>query len=398
MSVAISEFFSESKMDSETRLLCKILDQESALTNHDCSGIDWDHFLAVLKSHRISNTVHIDGRILPYLPAKIKIQLQEKYRVSQYRMLSYIAELHNLISLFEQNAIASVALKGPTLGQKYYGTPTQRESKDLDILIKPSDFQKALEILIKEGYMVSGTSWGSPMQQEVYMENFHHYSLYHPTRFIQLELHWKLYSSKSMNANKMEHLWKNLVFQKVVSLDIPVLSEKDTFIFLCVHGGAYAHQWKRLFWVQDIAYIIRKEGQLFVEDCYQLSIHQGVQRYVLEACLLAHSIFKVELPALLHVAIKNDQQVSALYRISFHAIINATHSDLSMLPAWPSLRSGLMTFRRIYLLDGIKAPFMVLRRIFIHPEGWQIFSFSDRFFALNYFVAPFLRFYSTFIK
>jgi hypothetical protein len=387
--------FPESEMDSETRLLCKIIDQEHTLTDHDCNGIDWDHFLTVLETHRIANTVYTDGRILPYLPTKLKVQLQTKYKASQFRMLSYIAELHRIISLFEKNFISSITLKGPTLGQAYYRTPTQRESKDLDILVKPCDFQKAFDILTEEGYLVSGTSWGSPKQQEVYMANFHHYSFYHPVRFTQVELHWKLYSSQSINSSQMENIWRNLTFQKVGSLEITVLSQIDNFIFLCVHGGAYAHQWKRLFWIQDIANIMKTEGEQFIEKCYHSSSHYGAGRYVLEACFLAGFFFKVKVPGLVLLAIKNDARIATLIRSSFYALSNVTSSDQSHTPNWVSLKSGFLTLQRIYSVGGVKLLLTVVKRLlFIYPEGWKRYSFSDRFFALNYFIAPFQRLYS----
>jgi hypothetical protein len=390
------QLLSESEMDSETQLLCKILGQSPILSDSNCMGIDWDHFLNVLESHRLSNTVYVDGRVIPFLPEKYKAALQEKYKASQFRMLGYLAELHRVTALFEGNSISSIALKGPTLGQAYYASPTLRESKDLDILVKPSDCQKALELLIREGYVLIDTPGVSTKQQQVYTKYFHHCGLYHPTRLTQVELHWRLYFSKSDHAGEVRDIWKNREYQKVGSVPVPVLSAKDTFVYLCVHGGGYSHQWRRLFWAQDIAHMIRKEGGEFVEECYQLSVQQGAGRYVLEACLIAHLIFRVELPERIHRAITDDPQVATLVRIAFQALNNVTRSDLSQRPSWSNLRAGFQTVQRIYLLGGTRASFLVFKRLFIHPEGWQMFSFSDRFFTLNYLLSPFLRVYSVF--
>lgn len=62
-----------------------------------------------------------------------------------------IQEQESLIQLMKQNNINMVILKG-TAAAIYYPKPDVRAMGDIDLFVHPKDFQKAYEILLKNGY------------------------------------------------------------------------------------------------------------------------------------------------------------------------------------------------------------------------------------------------------
>ncbi|MBQ0083190.1 MAG: nucleotidyltransferase family protein [Clostridiales bacterium] len=87
-------------------------------------------------------------------------------------------ELEKVSKIFETNKIAFIPLKGSVI-RKYYPEPWMRVSCDVDILVKPSDFEKAYTLLINELQYTS-----SPLKS-------HDISL-HSKNSIHIELHYDL--------------------------------------------------------------------------------------------------------------------------------------------------------------------------------------------------------------
>ncbi|WP_169921736.1 nucleotidyltransferase domain-containing protein [Spirosoma rigui] len=359
-----------------------------------------DKLIHVLDSHRLSIVFYSRVNNTPFSSLFVAPPLKSEYTASKLRMLRHMAELCRIVKLFQQKNIDLISLKGPLLGQLYYDDYTERECNDLDILVKPGDLETAYQVLLNLGYTLSETLWETPKQKSLYQKTFHHYHLYNQATDIQVELHWKLFTS-TIEAENIEHtIWPNSIAHHISGLHISILSSSINFIYLCVHGST--HQWKRLFWVLDIVRIIEKEGQDFIVNAYEIALESHVERCVLEGCQLAHLLFKVDLPKPIQDAIQEDTQLSKLTETSIFFINTTTLPSLSPLS---SLKAFRLTVKKvvyfhqaIYLLAGSKAIYTTVKKFFINPDYWRIYSVNDKLFALNYVIAPLLWIYCLFRK
>jgi hypothetical protein len=365
-----------------------------------CSTIDTNAFLHLLDCHRLSTIFyqHI-GDADPTLSI-LKEQLHERYTANKFRLLVYVAELCRIIKLFNDNGIQTIALKGPVLGQLYYDDYTSRECNDLDIMVRPIDIEAAYQLLLASGYELSSVLWNSPKQKAIYTKTFYHYNLFQKTKGIQVELHWRLNASIGNFMERFGDIWNRLATQQIGGLSVSSLSKTDNFIYLCIHGST--HEWKRLFWVQDIAQIIKNEGHWFLEEAYQQAVEQKVSRFVLAGCHIAAILFDSNLPPIIEEAIQSDSQMSKL-AINFIFTINHTtdpyQSPVSSFQAFKLGSKKLLSFyESMYYLGGYHAIFTILKRFFVNPHYWRIYSFNDKLFALNYIAAPFLWIYTAFSK
>lgn len=389
-----------SSLNSETQLLLRCFNLQANLQSDDFAHIDMDRFVHVLDCHRLSTSVYPLIKDNPVLPVLTKTKLRERYVNNKLRMLAYMAELCRVLALLQHNGIQAISLKGPVLSHLYYDDYTQRECGDLDILVRPSDVEAAYQLLLDTGYALSDVLWNSPKQKVLYEKYFHHYNVYNPIRNIQIELHWKLTSSIDSEKKLIEANWNNTIGQNIGGLSVKVLAPHDNFIYLCIHGGV--HQWKRLFWVQDIARIIQKEGSDFIEAACQRAVENGVKRYVLEGCHLSYILFNSALPDRIHTAIEQDEKISNLSVISVFAMNDVADQSLnassSVSRINSSLRKLLYAYQSTYYLGGIAAVVTLFKKFFINSDYWAIYSFPDKFFIFNYVAAPFLWINSFFNK
>ncbi len=88
-------------------------------------------------------------RFCPERPLPI---LELAFRKSQAACLGKAAELRNVLFLFERERIPAIIFKGPALSFLAYGTLGPRRFNDLDILIPPSDRDRAFSLLLAKGY------------------------------------------------------------------------------------------------------------------------------------------------------------------------------------------------------------------------------------------------------
>ena len=163
-------------------------------------------------------------------------------------------------------------------------------------------------------------------------------------------------------------------------------------MYLCSHGGN--HQWKRLFWIYDIAQIIKTKGEEFVLEVYKEAPDSRMRREILVACNLANQLLGSSLPELIHYAIQKDRVVKKLTRIALFALeqtSNTSHNPLSSLPAFAlGCRKILNDYQYTFYSGGLKQITYSIQKSFVNPNYWRIFAFSDRFFSLNYAIVPLL--------
>ena len=383
-------------LDADVQRLLQCLIEQPACRPDEFTNVDADRFLYVLDCHRLTNVVYQHTKNALPFSGVIQERLKAKDAQNRLRQLGFVAELCRVLKLLQENHIEAISLKGPLLSHRHYGDYALRECKDLDILVRPTDFQAAYKLLTTNGYQLSEVLWNSPKQEIVYRQTFYHYDLYHAGRAVQLELHWRLNGT----GYDVESIWANSVTYLLGFFPVRSLSAADTFIYLCQHGGT--HQWKRLFWLLDVARIIGQESPDFLVDTYQQAVEQGRDRYVLSGCRLAHVLLGVSLPPLLEEAIRQDESIEKLTETSIFWINAVTESYENPVasPQTFQLSVGRFTnaYRSVFYLEGYRGIGTRIRHFFVNPAYWRVISFHDRLFALNYMAAPFLWAYSIFRK
>ncbi|QQS41998.1 MAG: nucleotidyltransferase family protein [Acidobacteriota bacterium] len=164
-----------------------------------------------------------------------------------YRMIE-------VVEAFESEGIDVLPFKGPSLAVQLYGNLAFRDFIDLDMLVKPKDFERSVEILLAMGYTL--------IADQVEGKNGHlkvrgrkDVSLVSPEGDYRVELHWKLSGSHFALPYEIEELWQRMGKIEIGGRAIRALGWNDLMVYLCLHGSR--HQWEKFAWVTDVNELIR---------------------------------------------------------------------------------------------------------------------------------------------
>lgn len=152
-----------------------------------------------------------------------------------------------------------IPLKGFVLSQKIYGDPSFRFTGDVDLLLDPSDIEKALAVMEKLGFIPSLYPWPSGEKQKQRLIRFRNqFALENPATELDVELHWRLFYYPILPSGEMDRIVKeNLATIEMQGRTFRVLNPELDLLFLLIHGGM--HGWRRLKWLVDVHEIARQK-------------------------------------------------------------------------------------------------------------------------------------------
>lgn len=115
--------------------------------------------------------------------------LTQQYAYNQQRFNRFHEELHDILALLARHGLEVMPLKGAVLSVMYYDDPACRPMSDLDLLLPPSQLEKATYLLTQLGYEQESRNWKhislvKPSNRQVVS-----YDSEHPDNPRQVELH-----------------------------------------------------------------------------------------------------------------------------------------------------------------------------------------------------------------
>ena len=235
----------------------------------DASKDDWDKLLIVLKNQWISPLLYWKITTLSsasHLPHYVVEQLRNAFLWSRFRTLQMDKQLSGMLDVFQHAGIDILILKGPALARSVYPDPATRPSSDLDILIKPSQVERAVVLLQDMGYRRKTKRFRSFLK-DIYKDD-----LFSPPEKVRhlrgIELHWDLYALHG----KTREVGVEDLFQRAVELKTPsqtmmsILNPIDALMYAAINIRNHLPD-NRLIWIYDIALLA---GQLRKTDDWKL--------------------------------------------------------------------------------------------------------------------------------
>lgn len=224
-------------------------------------GHDWPteetayrDLLEQIESHAIGATVYTrlkqSGRMRE-TPFFFRERLGRIYEASFVQSLLIKHETEKLLRRFEANGIAAIPLKGTVLAERYYGHFAARGTSDIDLLIRPEQFDDAVRLVKEAGFDRPGAS--SPV----------HYhaewckdapGLVEP---VTAELHWS-FVQQGVSAMDVEPLWREAEALPGFR-HIRTLPPAATFYTLCLHGASHLMESGK--YVLDLLHMLCEHGR-----------------------------------------------------------------------------------------------------------------------------------------
>ncbi len=247
--------------------------------------INWSYFLELVKHHRVCPLVYLRLKdTLDTVPSNVIEALFQEYKKNTFKMLQLTGEMESLDKVFKENDIEILFLKGPPVAYDLFGDISLRMSKDLDILVREEELEKAESILFSLGYEKEEI----PTVLNEIKWRHHHIAYYHPRKKIQVEIHWRLHP-RPMKRASFEELWSRKRESQVTKHPISFMGKEDLLLYLISHGAR--HGWCRLRWLKDIDQMIRNKDINYVHF-KELAIKHQQKDLVGQAFQLANLFFQ----------------------------------------------------------------------------------------------------------
>jgi hypothetical protein len=348
--------------------------------------LDWNYLLERATYHNVLPLLdrqiqQIDSH---QIPAEVIAQLRANFNNNFGRNLRLTAELVKLSRLFETQQVPMLSFKGPILAQIAYGNLALRQFLDLDILVAEADVIRASQLLINQGYQPHFIL--TDRQQTVYTKLREEHSFWHEEKQICVDLHWSILPKHYSFTPDPQLLWSKIDRVEFGSQLVTTLTPEHLLLFLCAHGAK--HNWSRLFWICDIAELLRTNQNLDWENIQSLAGKFGTKRMLLLGIYLAHKLFDTQLPAALSIQFQFDSTLEILFieiKKRLFSILNAAGDSIDETPTsltWQDYfiyRQTITSTRdRVwYWIDTILTP---------TPLEWQIVTLPQPLFPLYYLI------------
>ncbi len=252
-------------------------------------GIDWTTVVEQAALHGVNPLLHVSLRhTCPNLvPREFMEQIQGRFAINALRNLRRSGELVRLLSACTAQGILAVPIKGPVLAAQVYGDVALREFVDLDLLVHPSDLDRAGSVLRDQGY-TQGASSRAAEEITFTREDGRDMVEIHA----HLVAHWQLRRSFALEFDALRPRLASVTLAG--NRSVPTLSPEDLLLVLCVHGCS--HHWSRLSWIADVAEMLRAPSRIDWKVLLTRARELGCERMVLLGLRLASDLLDAELP------------------------------------------------------------------------------------------------------
>ncbi|MFA5504378.1 MAG: nucleotidyltransferase family protein [Vulcanimicrobiota bacterium] len=200
---------------------------------------DWPDLIALARRHKLllplANT--------PGLPPEVQAELSSEVTMRSLSEIHRAGQLVELVKLFQENGIEVLSFKGLTLAQLAHGRVTGRECIDIDLLVRPEDFQRSLILLLGFGFQYEMENL-----PRCYTKFHYGVPLCNQAKNLTIDLHYQLFSGGVHFPT--ECIWEASEAIEIQGYPVPTFRAEHLFVYLALHGTK--HYWSQLRWLYDL--------------------------------------------------------------------------------------------------------------------------------------------------
>jgi len=259
---------------------------------------DWDYLAKTIIDRGIAPLLYIKLSLLAnshLIPKPITAKLQQSYYITLSRSTILYEHFKLLAGQFLANGIELIALKGIYLSEWLYQDIGLRQMSDIDLLVKPEDGEKALDVLAGMGYQSNGEDESD--SDVKYGEVVHYTPLV--LNGVAIEVHIKLHQDNEKYRVLVAKLWENATPVTVNNIKVLTLNAYDLLIHTCIHLDKHFQQGHVQFTCfSDVTNLLEQNSDTFdwVElenTCKLYNCDKEVFKYI----LLVNKYMQATVPA-----------------------------------------------------------------------------------------------------
>lgn len=276
------------------------------------------------------------------LPDDLYRLMSKIYRSNSVHNLCYSAELLNITSLFADNMISCIHLKGVSLSEYLYHDLGLRPVVDLDILVQPADFSKANELLLQRGY--TRMLQEDTIKGKIHKRMTHQWPYRHEARRVLVELHRQYVPKSRANRVGSERIWSRAQNMLLDGQSIQIMSPEDLLVYLSIHASK--EFWGSLLQVNDLASLIVQHPNLDWSAVIGIARANHSILRVLISLALTSTLLSVPLPQIIEAEIEKKGARGKIYKAVIKNLVDSNDQqntiwsarfwqDLNLAESWP---------------------------------------------------------------
>lgn len=220
---AIAEISSSTSANANlTRMLGSVGPRESFWA--DLEAIAVNERIAPLLFKRL-----MDAQALELAPEIVASKLRQEYAATGYRNLLLSEELCRIKHAYADEGIDFMVLKGLALAHSLYHDLAARPIRDLDLLVRPYDFDRAQAALSRVGYKPDEAGLRGGYPGDVIVRAAHSRQDKIP---LVVEVHGNVVEPPFLNADQF---WSQPAKLSLLDEEFSVLGLEETLVQLCLH-------------------------------------------------------------------------------------------------------------------------------------------------------------------
>ncbi len=337
-------------------------------------GVETSKMVRLCRFHRLGGHISatLTGDINVDIPKQLKLRLIREGLVARKQTDAQLAEMHSVMSTLQDANIEVFPIKGPAVAKRYYNDAARRVLYDIDLLVRPEDTFRAVQLIEARGLKHVKSSLRSGLK-EADVERLHRWGSNIGLRSdadksVLIELHWRPGRHRFEFPVELDDIWAQRVPMEIDGRDTWSMAPMQEALFLMSHGAK--HEWKRLHWLCDIAAMLR-DTQFDWRAFCEFAAACRLERVAASALELASIVF--DLPVSEDVQDLIDRQ-QLFHRVD--AIIERRYRQAATNDS--SLEEALMEWRNADLFPGASARVQaIVSHLQPGPDDWAWVRLPD---------------------
>jgi hypothetical protein len=345
---------------------------------------NWDLFVRLAMHHKIAPLIaHASASSKASLPDGVVSKLRSIAAQNAVEAFRYIVEMEMIQRLLKTAGIRVIALKGVSLSVAAFGNLAMRYVGDIDLLIDPSDAERADTILRESGLKRQEPAALLTRRRQSFYIRFHKdYTYSAEARGFEIDLHWRLLRDRHASANIIGSIYESDPPTLTIgSIEIPVLTFEQCVVYLAVHGAMEG--WARWKSLVDIAALWTKATQTQHAAAWALAQKSGSAPFLSASLILAADWLCLPITT-------NDDGISSDSRADY--ILRYTRRQMIAHHCMPS-PAGPTTFamkwHEIRLRPSMQSLRDLAMRVLFRTRMWERIDLPDSLFVHYPLFRPF---------
>ena len=231
--------------------------EKSEISEAQLKLVEWDKLSRSIEHHRIEGIAFRNLKnVEDYkIPDEFKDDLQEKAKRKTIRSMRQTASIAAIAQVLDTHKIEYLLLKGEAISHRSYKFAFDRQSRDMDLLVSESNFDRVLEIVNTMGYQQVSPSYKiTEKLREPFFCFFKDITFARFEDKQALELHVRLFANSRLLPLEFEECFEKRKEVEIGSKNINALDSVTLLLYLSVHAAL--HKWNRLKWLVDIDLLV----------------------------------------------------------------------------------------------------------------------------------------------